>query len=310
MLTVLQLQYAYQLTQFVQLFLVKTSVVLFYRRIFCSHNKFTVFNVLTKATLVIIFLWSLVFLIATVFQCDLHVDAAWLDGATYLKECPGVDTKNIAISVSDFIIDLWIITMPIPPVSSSIPLGLLFSLRSDLFLISQTWGLHLDLKRKIAVSAVFLLGLVAVAASLTRMVTNIIAVYSLNLSVDPDLFITSTMYWGMFESGMALFAACLPSLRFLFGHMSPDALIRSIRSMLSLESLRSNGSSSRRQRTNSEAGSNASDVAITKPETILGVGGNNNHTYIASDSEIGRDSNIQLGQIYVKKGFQTEKTKV
>ena len=44
------------------------------------------------------------------------------------------------------------------------------------------------------------------------------------------------MFWGMLEIGIAMVAACLPVLRPLFQGWSPESLIRSFRSQISLRS--------------------------------------------------------------------------
>ena len=45
------------------------------------------------------------------------------------------------------------------------------------------------------------------------------------------------MFWGMLEIGIAMVAACLPVLRPLFQGWSPESIIRSFRSQLSLRSI-------------------------------------------------------------------------
>jgi hypothetical protein len=46
----------------------------------------------------------------------------------------------------------------------------------------------------------------------------------------------------MIEVGLGLFAACLPTIRFLFKGFSPDSVANSVRSAFSLSSMRSNRS--------------------------------------------------------------------
>ena len=50
----------------------------------------------------------------------------------------------------------------------------------------------------------------------------------------------------MLEAGLALIACCLPTLRFLFKGLSPESVIRSVRSIISLHSLGSQKSSRER----------------------------------------------------------------
>ena len=44
------------------------------------------------------------------------------------------------------------------------------------------------------------------------------------------------------EASLAIISACLPTIRPVFRGMSPESVIRSVRSVFSLNSLRSNGS--------------------------------------------------------------------
>lgn len=52
------------------------------------------------------------------------------------------------------------------------------------------------------------------------------------------------MFWGMLEVGIALVAACLPVLRPLFQGWSPESIIRSLRSQISLRSVGSGNKAS------------------------------------------------------------------
>lgn len=50
------------------------------------------------------------------------------------------------------------------------------------------------------------------------------------------------LFWGMVELGVGMIAICLPTLRPLFAGWSPESIIRSIRSAISLRSIQSGGS--------------------------------------------------------------------
>jgi hypothetical protein len=47
------------------------------------------------------------------------------------------------------------------------------------------------------------------------------------------------MYWSGIECGLAIIAACLPKLSYLFGRFSVQSAVRSVRSVFSLNSLNS-----------------------------------------------------------------------
>lgn len=58
----------------------------------------------------------------------------------------------------------------------------------------------------------------------------------------PPAVVGLILFWPMVQMGVALVAACLPTLRPLFHGVSPESVIQSIRSNLSLSSLRSKAS--------------------------------------------------------------------
>lgn len=51
--------------------------------------------------------------------------------------------------------------------------------------------------------------------------------------------IAPTVYWTMLESALAIISACLPTLRPAFHGWSPESMVQSVRSKMSLQSLRS-----------------------------------------------------------------------
>lgn len=78
--------------------------------------------------------------------------------------------------------------------------------------------------------------------------------------------ITEQLYWSMIESGVALVAACLPSLRLLphmqtiIDYLSPMTLLQSLSSIFSLSFLRSNNSPT----SSRELGNNAGESNIER----------------------------------------------
>lgn len=49
--------------------------------------------------------------------------------------------------------------------------------------------------------------------------------------------VSTILYWAMIEGGLAVIAACLPTLRFLVGNVSISSILYSMRSALSLGSV-------------------------------------------------------------------------
>ena len=118
----------------------------------------------------------------------------------------------------------------------------------------------------------------------------------------------------MVELGVGIIAICLPTLRPLFRGWSPESILRSIRSALSLRSLNSGGSSARRSpgRSAKEAqqlGSESSVVGIHMEATTYGkantegvvtraYGGEEGrgHTEMHGDSDIRVDREVVLSR--------------
>ena len=92
----------------------------------------------------------------------------------------------------------------------------------------------------------------------------------------------------MLESGLALIAACLPTLAHLFTTRSLESAIKSLRSVLSLHSLRSNQTSSKASHDTTNAyldierdQSNESRTELAKADIYVG---DNEHNMEALDS--------------------------
>lgn len=87
------------------------------------------------------------------------------------------------------------------------------------------------------------------------------------LATDDIGVVSLLLFWGMIELGVGMIAICLPTLRPLFRGWSPESIIRSIRSALSLRSLHSGGSGPRKS-----AGRSAKDgQQIGSESSIIGI---------------------------------------
>ncbi|KAI1849070.1 hypothetical protein JX266_005031 [Neoarthrinium moseri] len=152
-------------------------------------------------------------------KAKLNFWALWTSPIAILEHCVSDTPINFALTITDVVTDVIILITPIPLV----------------------WRLKLTSVRKLAVTAVFLLGAVTVLASIVRlaMTTKILQV-GFDPNVDAILLVTSFIYWGMAESGIAVFVACLPTLWILFKGWSWNHLVRVARSIAdsSLSSLR------------------------------------------------------------------------
>ena len=69
-------------------------------------------------TAVIVVLWLVTFLFLTGFQCGLHFSSLW-DG-TYLQYCTISFPFLYGLVISDLLLDVWILALPVPEVSASV----------------------------------------------------------------------------------------------------------------------------------------------------------------------------------------------
>ena len=236
-----------ELLQVPALGLIKLSFILFYRRIFTKGAAWK-FNWVTWSMLAIITAWTIAFFFAILFICGTDFSAYWTSTKVEAANCTETSMLHNAFAISDVVIDVIIIVLPLPMV----------------------WRLHLTPGRKLGLIGIFMLGALALAASLVRMVMFVqltSANYSAN--VDFELLCTAGLYWSMIEAGLALCAACLPASYSLVRSKGLQGFIRSVQSVLSLRSLssrsRGSGRGSGDRPTNMEPGL-SSDHIVTNAE--------------------------------------------
>ena len=97
---------------------IKLSIVAFYRRIFVIHRGFAI-DILTKATSVVVILWTFTFIMLIVFACGKHFWANWGATGDQLIYCPVAFTSEYGLAISDLILDAFIFLMPLPFVSAT-----------------------------------------------------------------------------------------------------------------------------------------------------------------------------------------------
>lgn len=126
---------------------IKISIVYFYRRIFIVNKK-SIFNIVTHVFNVILFLWSVTFVLIIIFPCGRHVDVSWGPPDQQLLWCQKIGhTSEEGLTTSDLILDIALLLLPLPCI----------------------WKLHMTLTRKLQVTGIMILGLSAIAASAVRL---------------------------------------------------------------------------------------------------------------------------------------------
>ena len=90
----------------------KMSALFFYRRIFCVGSYTRVFSLATMFSIAIVSCWLITFEFLAGFQCGTHFAALW-DG-TYAQYCFLSFPYLYGLAISDFLLDIWILALPIP----------------------------------------------------------------------------------------------------------------------------------------------------------------------------------------------------
>lgn len=96
--------------------LVNTSIVCCYRRIFVTRKR-SVFDISTKITIIVIFLWTIVFVLMVTFACGSEFEANWGSHS---------QTSVEGLAGSNHILDVALLVLPLPvlggPVTPRLPL--------------------------------------------------------------------------------------------------------------------------------------------------------------------------------------------
>ncbi len=104
--------------QIVSLGFIKLSFIMFYRRIFCTGKR-TWFSISTVVMGSLIIAWTATFFFVFLFYCGRHPSKEWGTVVDIITYCPNALSDQLALGISDSIMDVFIITMPIPVVCLS-----------------------------------------------------------------------------------------------------------------------------------------------------------------------------------------------
>ena len=112
-------------------------------------------------TRVIVVLWTIANLMMNALQCGPHITALWDGPAEWLEFCSVISPPfEEAFSISNAIIDVWILVLPLPKVCFLPTQQYIFYTPAKFFL--KIFQLHTTIQRKLAVAGVFLLAIVLV----------------------------------------------------------------------------------------------------------------------------------------------------
>ncbi|KAI0122730.1 hypothetical protein F4814DRAFT_458320 [Daldinia grandis] len=183
-------KYIYQLLGTFGLWVIKLSVLLFYRRIFSIRAFRMVNNIFIGLTVA----WGMAFTFAVAFQCT-PVSTLWNRfELEYGAACIKVQPFYLSLAISDLILDVSIFVIPMPHVHR----------------LKMPW------KQKIAVAGIFLLGSVVVAIGITRAVIfgwviSFTTAQPLVYFSDITWYTAGTLFWHLVENVAGLLGCCLPT---------------------------------------------------------------------------------------------------
>ena len=128
-----QLEWAYTMVLIPTLGTIKLSVMFFFRRIFVG----TYFSRWYFAVCIFIGLWTIAFFFSTLFSCGTHPAAFWTSFEEIAEFCDNDGAESVVYRVLDVVTDLLVLVTPLPLI----------------------WNLQMARAQKIAISGIFMLGL-------------------------------------------------------------------------------------------------------------------------------------------------------
>jgi len=215
----------FELQQIPALGLVKLSIVFFYRRVFNTGGT-PWYHWTTAITIAIITLWTVAYFFAFLFICGTTPSNYWKSAKDEKAFCVKTQKLHLSFAVSDMILDCIVMIIALPMI----------------------WNLHMSTSRKFAVTAVFGLGMVTVAASITRMAVFVQATaLRFDADLDFEYLDTDAIYWSMLETGLGFITANCIIVFSLVAKSNLTSTFRSLRSRLFSRSSSHSGIDSQRE---------------------------------------------------------------
>ncbi|OTA55898.1 hypothetical protein K449DRAFT_438465 [Hypoxylon sp. EC38] len=172
---------------------VKTSIVFFSRRIFL-RRKGSSFDWASWILIILSAAWAITFLGLVIFDCGKNVSFHWAPIQSIDGSHCDISKSQEALIISDFILDISIIILPIPSV----------------------WSLNMSWGKKLAVTGMFLVGLLSLVASTSQLVIYFLVSYHAHkYGIDINDTAITILWLSMLENSLAAIASCLPSLNLL-----------------------------------------------------------------------------------------------
>ena len=196
----------------------RISALLFYGRVFCVLGRTRVLRAAIYFGIIVISLWMAAFIILPPLQCGPDLSVWSASTSVRAAHCKMGNRIILGFCISDLLIETAVIVLPIPSI-----------------LYLQT-----SLKRRLALLFVFLTAFVSFGAVIARLVITV-KLHTHQIKDLSQANTTETFMW-VLEAGFALIAVNLPSLWWLRHKIQPEKILVSVRSLISLRSLRESSS--------------------------------------------------------------------
>ena len=196
----------------------RVSALLFYRRIFCVVGRTAALRAAIYTNIMVISLWMAAFIILPPLQCGPDLGVWSAPASVRAVHCRMGNRIILSFCISDLLIETAVIVMPMPSI----------------------FRLQTSLKRRLAVLFVFLTAFVSLGAVVARLVITV-KLQAHQIKDVSEANTTQTFMW-ILEAGFALIAVNLPSLWWLRQKVQPEKVLVSVRSLISLRSIRSSSS--------------------------------------------------------------------
>ncbi|KAL0930153.1 CFEM domain-containing protein [Colletotrichum truncatum] len=168
---------------------IKASILFMYLRIF--HLPDEKVRVVLWATQVVNLLCGLIYIFIGLFQCQpIHLAWTFWTGET-MGKCMDITKLGLSHAGINIGLDVWMLILA----------G------------TQVWGMNLALRKKLAIMAMFSLGLFLTIVSIIR----ITAIFEFKKSpMNPTVAMMPSVVWTDIELYVGIFTACIPNLRQFF----------------------------------------------------------------------------------------------
>ncbi|BAE63874.1 unnamed protein product [Aspergillus oryzae RIB40] len=137
-----KIEFYFQLFMIAAYGFIKASIILFYRRIFVSNTK-SRFAIVSNICLAVTVVWAVTFFLLFLFGCKTKIYLHWAPIQEVREKCGDPLAAESALVISDLITDLAILLLPFPKADDDM----------------QIWMLQMSVRRKIALSCIFGVGL-------------------------------------------------------------------------------------------------------------------------------------------------------